>query len=72
MALNFPNSPTNGQVYTDVSTGNRWAWDSANICWKSTSAFTQSITIAASAPGTPIVGQLWWNQDYGRLLVILL
>ena len=69
MALNFPNSPTNGQVYTDVSTGNRWAWDSANTCWKSTSAFTQSITIAASAPGTPIVGQLWWNQDYGRLLV---
>ena len=69
MALNFPNSPTNGQVYTDVSTGNRWAWDSANTCWKSTSAFTQSITIAASAPGSPVVGQLWWNQDYGRLLV---
>lgn len=69
MALNFPNSPTNGQVYTDVSTGNRWAWDSANTCWKSTSAFTQSITIAASAPGSPVVGQLWWNQEYGRLLV---
>lgn len=69
MALNFPNSPTNGQVYLDVSTGNRWAWDSANTCWKSTSAFTQSITIAASAPGEPVIGQLWWNQDYGRLLV---
>ena len=69
MALNFPNSPTNGQVYLDVSTGNRWAWDSANTCWKSTSAFTQSITIAATAPGSPVVGQLWWNQDYGRLLV---
>jgi hypothetical protein len=69
MALNFPNSPTNGQIYLDVSTGNRWAWDSANTCWKSTSAFTQSITIAASAPGEPVVGQLWWNQDYGRLLV---
>jgi hypothetical protein len=69
MALNFPNTPTDGQVYTDVSTGNRWAWDSANTCWKSTSAFTQSITIAASAPGSPVVGQLWWNQDYGRLLV---
>ena len=69
MALNFPNSPTDGQVYLDVSTGNRWAWDSANTCWKSTSAFTQSITIAASAPGEPVVGQLWWNQEYGRLLV---
>lgn len=69
MALNFPNSPTNGQVYTDVSTGNRWAWDSANTCWKSTSVFTQTITVAASAPGEPVVGQLWWNQEYGRLLV---
>ena len=69
MALNFPNSPTNGQVYLDVSTGNRWAWDSANTCWKSTSVFTQAITVAASAPGDPVVGQLWWNQDYGRLLV---
>ena len=55
--------------YLDVSTGNRWAWDSANTCWKSTSAFTQSISISASAPGSPVVGQLWWNQDYGRLLV---
>ena len=69
MALNFPNSPTNGQVYLDVSTGNRWAWDAANTCWKSTSVFTQAITVAASAPGDPVVGQLWWNQDYGRLLV---
>lgn len=69
MALNFPNSPTNGQVYLDVSTGNRWAWDSANTCWKSTSVFTQAITVAASAPGEPVVGQLWWNQEYGRLLV---
>ena len=69
MALNFPNSPTNGQIYLDVSTGNRWAWDAANTCWKSTSAFTQAITIAASAPGSPVVGQLWWNQDYGRLFV---
>lgn len=69
MALNFPNSPTNGQVYLDVSTGNRWAWDAANTCWKSTSVFTQAITVAASAPGEPVVGQLWWNQDYGRLLV---
>jgi len=69
MALNFPNSPTNGQIYTDTSSGNRWSWDSANTCWISTSTFTQTITVASSAPGSPVVGQLWWNQDYGRLLV---
>ena len=69
MALNFPNSPTDGQIYTDTPSGNRWVWDSANTVWKSTSTFTQTITVASSAPGSPVVGQLWWNQDYGRLLV---
>ena len=69
MALNFPNSPTDGQIYTDTPSGNRWVWDSANTVWKSTSTFTQTITVASTAPGSPVVGQLWWNQDYGRLLV---
>jgi hypothetical protein len=69
MALNFPNSPTDGQVYTDGVTGNRWTWDNANTCWKSTSTFTQTITVASSAPGSPVAGQLWWNKDYGRLFV---
>lgn len=69
MALNFPNSPTNGQLYTDSASGNRWVWDSGNTCWVSTSTFTQTITVASSAPGSPVTGQLWWNKDYGRLLV---
>ena len=69
MALSFPNSPTDGQIYTDTPSGNRWVWDSANTVWKSTSTFTQTITVASTAPGSPVVGQLWWNQDYGRLLV---
>jgi hypothetical protein len=69
MALNFPNSPTNGQIYTDTQSGNRWVWDSANTAWLSTSTFTQTITVSSTQPGSPVVGQLWWNQDYGRLLV---
>lgn len=69
MALNFPNSPTNGQLFVDTASGNRWVWDTANTCWKSTSAFTQTVTVSSTAPGSPVVGQLWWNQDYGRLMV---
>jgi hypothetical protein len=69
MPLSFPNSPTEGQIYTDTPSGNRWVWDSANTVWKSTSTFTQTITVASTAPGTPVIGQLWWNQEYGRLLV---
>jgi hypothetical protein len=69
MALNFPNSPTNGQSYIDGSSGNRWVWDAANTAWISTSTFTQTVTVSSTQPGSPVVGQLWWNQDYGRLLV---
>lgn len=69
MAINFPNSPTNGQVFTDASSGNSWSWDSANTCWKSTSTYIQTITVSSTAPGSPAVGQLWWNQDFGRLLI---
>lgn len=69
MALNFPNSPTNGQIYTDGASGNRWSWDSANTCWVSTSTFTQTITVSSTQPGSPVDGQLWWNKDYGRLMV---
>lgn len=69
MALNFPNSPTDGQIYTDTPSGNRWVWDSANTVWKATSTFTQTITVSSTAPASPATGQLWWNQDFGRLLV---
>lgn len=34
MALNFPNSPTNGQAYLDTASGNRYVYDSANTLWK--------------------------------------
>ena len=36
MALNFPNSPTVGQVYTDTTTGFSYEWD--GTVWKSYSA----------------------------------
>jgi hypothetical protein len=69
MTLQFPNSPTDGELYTDTASGNRWVWDNANTVWKSTSTFTQTITVSSTQPGSPVVGQLWWSQDYGRLFV---
>lgn len=69
MALNFPDSPTDGQLYTDPVNGNRYTYDSANSAWKSTSTFQYNATVSSTAPGTPQQGSLWWNQDYGRLLV---
>jgi hypothetical protein len=35
MALDFPNSPTNGQTYTDAGTGEQWVYESATNSWTS-------------------------------------
>jgi len=33
MALNFPSSPSNGQIYTDVSSGNKYTYYSNYSYW---------------------------------------
>ena len=35
MAIDFPNSPTNNQVFIDGASGNQYIYDSANTKWKS-------------------------------------
>jgi len=68
MALTFPSSPANGQIYTDSTTGNRYTYNTAINAWKYTSN-TISMFVASTAPSGNTQGTLWWNQDYGRLMV---
>lgn len=68
MALNFPNSPTANQIYTDSTTGNRYLWDATNKVWRWTPN-TISLVVQSLAPGSPSPGQLWWNADLGRMFV---
>ena len=35
MALDFPNAPTNGEVYTDAGTGEQWIYEAATNSWTS-------------------------------------
>ena len=35
MALDFPNSPSDGQVYTDTATGEQWVYEAATNSWTS-------------------------------------
>ena len=32
MAITFPAAPTNGQIYTDTTSGQSWTWD--GVKWK--------------------------------------
>lgn len=68
MPLNFPNSPTANQIYTDSTTGNRYLWDATNNVWRWTPN-TISLVVQSLAPGSPSSGQLWWNADLGRLFI---
>jgi hypothetical protein len=61
MALDFPNTPTNGQIFT---TGDgSWLWDT--VKWKSGNGVGFLTTIADTPPPVPTPGLLWWNSSPG-------
>ena len=64
MAIDFPDSPTNNQVFIDGASGNQYIYDSANTKWKS--YITPNIfaldygSVADSIAGTAFI-------DYGSV-----
>jgi hypothetical protein len=64
MALDFPNSPSAGQVF---ARGNRiWQWTGA--FWK-TQGTTTAIAPSESAPAPAAAGNLWFNSATGKIYV---
>jgi hypothetical protein len=61
MALDFPNSPTSGQIYTTGS--GAWAWDT--VKWKGGGGSGFLVFLGDTPPPTPTAGQLWWNSSPG-------
>jgi len=67
MSLNFPANPTLNQVYT---VGNEsWQWN--GHCWEpATTATTYSpVHIGSFPPVSPVKGDLWWNDNTGRMCI---
>lgn len=73
MAVNFPNSPITNQTYT---VGNRtWQW--TGVYWKAISTTVgytgskgeSSYTTSPTPPANPVVGDRWFNTNYGIELV---
>ena len=60
MAITFPAAPTNGQVYTDATSGQSWTWD--GVKWKGSSSTAYwnrtGTTLSPSTAGDTIQGQL--------------
>ena len=68
MALTFPSSPTNGQYYTDATTGNRYVYNSASGVW-TFAANNVGMSISSTPPANVASGALWYNREIGRTFV---
>lgn len=62
MALNFPATPTNGQIYND------YVWNSTTETWQSIKKLT-TVEVATTDPGAIVNGQLWFNETDEKLYV---
>jgi hypothetical protein len=63
MAINFPTSPTNGQVYTYA--GRQWVYSTANGTWGAAYAATPIFFSQASAPSGAKEGDEWYDESTG-------
>ena len=66
MAINFPDSPTNGQTYTDSGTGQTWTYELATNSWTASSlavtggvVYKGSVNITAAPPTGAKAGEQW-------------
>jgi collagen type VII alpha len=82
MAVDFPNSPTLGQTYTYGSRSWQWngvAWQaiSTTVGYSGSMGYTGSVgpagessyTTSNTAPISPLVGDRWFNTNFGVELV---
>jgi hypothetical protein len=62
-ALDFPSSPTNGQVYE------QYTYDSTKGAWRVTANPGATVVSSPTAPTSPVSGNLWLNTNDGVLFV---
>mgnify|MGYP001374662697 CR=1 FL=1 len=65
MALNFPSSPSNGDLYEN------YIYNSTEGTWQLVSIdnIYTGASISGSAPSSPVSGDMWWDSDNGTLFI---
>lgn len=58
-ALDFPSSPTDGQVY------NNYVWSASKGAWQANPVTSEVAVISPTAPSNPKAGDIWYNSDDG-------
>ena len=62
-ALDFPSSPTSGQVY------GQYVYDSTKGAWRVSADLLASATPSPTAPTNPVSGDLWFNTNDGVMFM---
>ena len=68
MALIFPSSPVDGQLFTDATTGYRYVYNAASGVW-TFAANNVGMSISSTPPANVAPGALWYNREIGRTFV---
>ena len=68
MALTFPSSPSNGQIYADTTTGNRYIYNATAGVW-SFAANNVGMSVSSTPPSNVAPGAMWFNREIGRTFV---
>ena len=68
MALTFPSSPSNGQLYTDTVTGYRYIYNATAGVW-SFSSNNVGMSVSSTPPSNVAPGSMWFNREIGRTFV---
>ena len=66
MAINFPDSPTNGDTFT--ANGVVYTYNATAALWDTIEA-SISVTVSDTAPTSPSAGDQWFNSTNGSLLI---
>ena len=66
MAINFPDSPTNGDTFT--ANGVVYTYNTTAALWDTIEA-SISVTVSDTAPTSPSAGDQWFNSTNGSLLI---
>ena len=67
MALNFPDSPSNGD--TTTLNGVSYTYDSTKTVWVSTTGPITTVAVSDNAPATPTDGDMWFNSSDLKLYI---
>ena len=67
MALNFPDSPANGD--TTTLNGVSYTYDSTKTVWVSTTGPITTVAVSDTAPTTPTDGDMWFDSSDLKLYI---